>query len=63
MEIEVELEAWVGTRAVAAHLGQTERWVRYYAPVMPHYRVGREYRFKLTEVEAWVEQWRGGTQL
>lgn len=62
MEVQT-LEPWVGTREVAAHLGQTERWVRHYAPAMPHYKIGREYRFKLSEVEVWIEQWRGGALL
>lgn len=56
-----ELEHWVGTRAVAEHLGRTERWVRQYAPAMPHYRIGKEYRFKLSEVDRWIDTyWRGG---
>lgn len=52
------LEPWVGVKEVAVHLGVTERWVRSYAQEIPHARPGKAYRFKLSEVEDWVERWR-----
>lgn len=54
------IEPWVSVKEVAEHLQQTANWVRHYAPTIPHVRVGRQYRFRLGEVDAWFEQWRGG---
>lgn len=56
-------EPWVDVKAVAAHLGQSPKWVRHYAPLIPHVRVGRAYRFRVSEVDQWIEQWRGGDEL
>lgn len=56
----IEVEPWVSVKDVAAHFGQTEDWVRKYAPLIPHVRVGRQYRFRISEADEWVEQWRGG---
>lgn len=56
-------EPWVTVKEVAEHLCQTENWVRSYAPTIPHVRVGRQYRFKLNEVDKWYEQWRGGSDV
>ena len=50
----------MGVKEVAAHLQQTENWVRKYAPAMPHVRIGRQYRFRMSEVDAWMEEMRGG---
>lgn len=58
---EQVLEKWVGTAELAEHLGRTPRWVREYAPAMPHHRIGKSYRFRISEVERWIDQyWRGG---
>ena len=50
-------EAWVDVEVVAAHLGVAKqsvyRWVD--AKDFPAHRVGRLLRFKLSEVDAWVE--------
>lgn len=56
------VEKWVSTKVVAEHLGRPVHWVQKYAPVMPHVRVGREFRFKISEVEEWLEDYRGGGQ-
>jgi excisionase family DNA binding protein len=53
-------EPWVSVAEVAEHLGQTKEWVRKRAPLIPHVRIGRQYRFRLSEVDSWIEQWRGG---
>lgn len=57
------MEKWVGVPELAEHFGQTERWVRKYAPLIPHVRVGRQYRFRVSEADAWIEQWRGGDDI
>jgi excisionase family DNA binding protein len=50
-------ERWVGVDDVAAHLGvgrdSVYRWVENRG--LPGRRVGRLLRFKLSEIDAWVE--------
>lgn len=53
-------EPWVPIEAVVAHLKVTKdsvyRWIE--SKGLPAQKVGRHWRFKLTEIDAWV---RGGT--
>lgn len=55
------LEPWVGTQVVADHLGKPESWV--YANVqrlgIPHRRLGKQFRYRLSEVDAWMNVQRG----
>lgn len=50
-------ERWVDIEEVAAHLGVTKdslyRWTK--KPGFPVHRVGRLFRFRLSEVDAWVK--------
>jgi len=50
-------EPWVSVDDVARHLGIARdtvyRWIE--ARALPGHRVGRRWRFKLTQVDAWVE--------
>jgi len=46
---------------LAAFLKKPKSWVYDNAHAIPHVRVGREYRFRLSEVLAWLEASRGGT--
>lgn len=48
---------------LAAYLKKPKSWVYDNAHEIPHMRVGREYRFRLSEVNAWLESSRGGTPL
>ena len=54
-------ERWVGVEEVAAHLqvgkDSIYRWVE--AKGLPARRVGRLLRFRLSEVDAWVEEGSG----
>ena len=49
-------EAWVTLAEVAIHLQVAEetvhRWIR--SKAMPAHRLGRNWRFKLTEIDEWV---------
>lgn len=49
-------ERWVGVEGVARHLGVAKdsvyRWIDERG--LPAHRVGRLFRFKLSEVDAWV---------
>lgn len=53
-----EVEPWVTVREVAAHVGVTVdtlyRWVQHSG--LPAGRAGRHWRFKLSEVDAWLAQ-------
>ena len=52
-----EAERWLSVEEIAQHLGvskDTNRaWIRKGS--IPCYKVGRMYRFKISEVDAWVE--------
>lgn len=52
-------EPWVSVDVVAGHLGVTRdsvyRWIE--GKALPGHRLGRLWKFKLSEVDAWV---RGG---
>lgn len=51
-------ERWVGVDDVAAHLGVAKdsvyRWIE--GRRLPAHRVGRLFRFKLSEIDEWVRQ-------
>ena len=51
-------ERWVGVEDVAAHLGVAKdsvyRWIEERG--LPAHRVGRLFRFKLSEIDAWVRR-------
>jgi excisionase family DNA binding protein len=51
-------ERWVNVEAVAAHLGVNKdsiyRWIENRS--FPAHRAGRLFRFKLSEVDAWVKE-------
>lgn len=51
-------ERWVGVDDVATHLGVAKdsvyRWIDEQG--LPAHRVGRLYRFKLSEIDDWVRQ-------
>jgi len=51
-------ERWVGVDDVAAHLGVAKdsvyRWIEQRK--LPAHRVGRLFRFKLSEIDEWVRQ-------
>ena len=58
----LEQEPWVSVEAVAKHLGVAKdtiyRWID--AKALPAHRVGRLWKFKLSQVDEWVEA--GGAQ-
>jgi len=54
----VNEERWVGVEEVAAHLGVAKesvyRWVE--GKGLPAHRVGRLLRFRLSEIDDWVQE-------
>jgi excisionase family DNA binding protein len=51
------LEAFTGTAEVAQFLGKPESWIYDNARRLgiPRYKIGNQYRYKLSEVESWME--------
>lgn len=49
-------EPWVAVHGVASHLGVARnsvyRWIE--AKSLPAHRVGRLWKFKLSEIDAWI---------
>jgi len=56
-------EPWVTLEAIAKHLevstDTVHRWIR--ARKIPVQRVGRQWRFKVSDVDAWVVAGKAGT--
>lgn len=59
----MENERWVTVDDVAAHLGVTRdsvyRWMA--KKRLPAHQVGRRWRFRLSEVDEWVESGKGSS--
>lgn len=51
-------EPWVTTEHVAEFLAKPESWVYNNAARVgiPRYKIGNQYRYRLSEVSAWVER-------
>lgn len=54
--VATQIEPFVGTEEVAAFLGKPPSWLYNRAERLgiPRYRVGLHYRYRLSEVAAWV---------
>lgn len=52
-----DVERWFNLEEISKHLGVSKDTIRGWIKkeTIPYYRVGRQYKFKLTEVDAWVE--------
>jgi excisionase family DNA binding protein len=61
--VNVTPEPWVTLEETAQHLGVStdtvHRWIR--AKGIPVHRMGRQWRFKVSEVDAWVVAGKAGT--
>ncbi|MEI8120887.1 MAG: helix-turn-helix domain-containing protein [bacterium] len=59
----MKAEPWVSLEEIAEHLKVStdtiHRWIR--ARRIPVQRVGRQWRFKVTEVDDWVRTGKAGT--
>lgn len=51
-----EPEKWSSLEEIAEHLGMSKDTIRNWIKkdVIPHRRIGKQYRFKISEVDAWV---------
>jgi len=55
---ETSNERWVSTKEIAQHLGVNKdtihKWIRNDS--IPCHRVGKLWKFKISEIDAWVEK-------
>ncbi|SFH88989.1 transcriptional regulator, AlpA family [Lachnospiraceae bacterium NLAE-zl-G231] len=51
------VERWFSLEEISKHLGVSKDTIRGWIKkeTIPYYRVGRQYKFKLAEVDDWVE--------
>ncbi len=52
-----EPEKWSSLEEIADHLGVSKDTIRNWIKkdVIPHRRIGKQYKFKISEVDAWVD--------
>ena len=52
-----EPEKWVSLEEIAVHTGLSRDTIRNYIKrgVIPFYRIGKQYKFKISEIDLWVE--------
>lgn len=50
-------EKWSSLEEIAEHLGVSKDTIRNWIKkgVIPHRRIGKQYKFKISEVDAWVD--------
>ena len=53
-----EVERWVSLEDIAAHLDVSKDTIRAWIKkgTIPFHKVGRQYKFRVSEVDAWVEE-------
>jgi len=52
-----EIERWMSLEEIAKHLGVSKDTIRIWIKkeTIPYHKVGRKYKFRISEVDAWVE--------
>ena len=52
-----EPEKWLSLEDIAEHLGVSKDTIRAWIKkdVIPYYRIGKQFKFKISEVNTWVE--------
>lgn len=52
-----EPEKWSSLEEISEHLGISKDTIRIWIKkgVIPHHRIGKQYKFRISEVDAWVE--------
>ncbi len=55
--MSIEPEKWSSLEDVANHIGVSKDTIRNWIKkeAIPHRRIGKQFKFKLSEVDAWVE--------
>ena len=57
IQMSNEPEKWSSLEEIAEHLGVSKDTIRNWIKkgVIPHRRIGKQYKFKISEVDAWVD--------
>lgn len=52
-----EPEKWSSLEDIAEHLGVSKDTIRNWIKkdAIPHYRIGKQFKFKISEIDEWVE--------
>lgn len=52
-----EMERWLSLEEIANHLGVSKETIRSWIrkETIPYHKVGRQYKFKASEVDQWVK--------
>ena len=55
--MERDTEKWVSLEEIAEHMGVSKDTIRNYIKKqqIPYYRIGKQYKFKISEIDAWIE--------
>ena len=55
--MERDTEKWVSLEEIAEHMGLSKDTIRNYIKKLqiPYYRIGKQYKFKISEIDAWIE--------
>lgn len=55
--MDYETEKWVNLEEIADHMGLSKDTIRNYIKKdqIPYYRIGKQYKFKISEIDAWIE--------
>lgn len=55
--VVVEAERWLNLEEISRHLGVSKDTIRGWIKkeTIPHHKVGRQYKFRISEVDAWIE--------
>lgn len=52
-----EIERWLSLEEISKHLGVSKDTIRIWIKkeTIPFHKIGRQYKFRISEVDAWVE--------
>ena len=55
--MEKENERWLSLDEISKHIGLSKDTIRAWIKkgTIPYHKIGRQYKFRLTEVNAWIE--------
>ena len=53
----IEVERWQSLEEISIHLGVSKDTIRSWIKkgTIPFHKVGRQYKFRISEVDAWIE--------
>lgn len=63
MDRLLSFEPLLTVQDLATYLGVPKSWIYENNHEIPHMKIRREYRYRASEVNAWLETTRGGTPL